>query len=82
MKGVNHRVIELHPAESELIETVWVVLRPGVSEAHLAESRQEAERFANALVCWRRRPPGGRFAALCAGALALGGCVWLVLALV
>ena len=26
------------------------------SNAHLAQSRQEAERLAGSLVCWRRRP--------------------------
>ncbi len=78
MRGINHRVVELHPENSEWIETVWVVLRPGAGEVHLAESRQEAERFANGLICWKRRAfaAGWKTAAL-AGLAAVGLAVLL-----
>lgn len=55
MQGIHHRVVEIHPQQNEWIESVWVVLKPGAGEIHLAQSKQEAERFANGLVCWKRR---------------------------
>ena len=58
MQGIHHRVVEIHPQQNEWIESVWVVLKPGAGEIHLAQSKQEAERFANGLVCWKRRKNG------------------------
>ena len=81
MRGINHRVVELHPENSEWIETVWVVLRPGAGQVHLAESRQEAERFVNGLVCWKRRTlAAGWETALLAGLAAAGlaAVFWLL----
>lgn len=55
MQGINRRVIEVHPEQNEWIESVWVVLKPGAGDVHLAQSKQEAERFANGIVCWKRK---------------------------
>lgn len=81
MRGVNHRVVELHPENSEWIEAVWVVLRPGADQVHLAESRQEAERFANGLICWKRRAFAfgwKTMAAVGLGLAGLGAAFWLL----
>ena len=79
MQGVHHRVIEVHPQHNEWIESVWVVLKPGANEIHLAESKQEAERFANGLVCWKRKKINwGWYAAIFAVAAVAGLLIWLL----
>lgn len=78
MKGVNRRVIELHPQQSDCIESIWVVLRPGAEQTHLAQSRQEAERLAGSLVCWRRRPWLSRWQLAMLGGAAAGLALLLV----
>ena len=80
MQGVHHRVVEVKPQQNEWIESVWVVLKPGVGEVHLAQSKQEAERFANGLICWKRKKsPWGWCLAAGAGVLLLGATMVFLL---
>lgn len=54
MKGVNKQVIEINEPDSETIERVLVVLRQKDGHVNVARARQEAERYVETLVCWRR----------------------------
>ncbi|MEG0803448.1 MAG: hypothetical protein RSF90_00690 [Pygmaiobacter sp.] len=61
MKGVNKRIIEIEEPENEYIEKVQVFLRQD-GNVRLAKSREEAQKYASGIVCWRHRmlPPNLR----------------------
>ncbi len=55
MRGLNRRVIEIVEPNSELIERVIVILKPGAPAAAFREEENKLERCL-AGVCCKRRP--------------------------
>lgn len=79
MQGIHHRVIEVRPQQNEYIESVWVVLKPGAGQVHLAQGQREAERFTNSLICWKRKKIGWSwYAAIAAVVVTAGLLIWLL----
>ena len=82
MKGVNKRIIEIEEPENEYIEKVQVFLRQD-GNIRLAKSREEAQRYAAGIVCWKR--PALPRTRLCwlggavLAAAALAAAVWFCL---
>ncbi len=79
MQGIHHRVIEVRPQQNEYIESVWVVLKPNAGQVHLAQGQREAERFANGLICWKRKKIGWSwYLAIATVVIVAGVLVWLL----
>ncbi|MCI6639337.1 MAG: hypothetical protein MSH10_00860 [Pygmaiobacter massiliensis] len=82
MKGVNKRIIEIEEPENEYIEKVQVFLRQN-GNIRLAKSKEEAQRYASGITCWKRpaiTPVQGRWLGLAAAAVA-AVCIVLVVLL-
>lgn len=55
MKGTSRQVVEIVEPQNEYIEKVVVFLRQDKGEVGIARGRQEAEAYAQSLVCWKKR---------------------------
>lgn len=80
MKGVNKRIIEIEEPENEYIEKVQIFLRQG-GNVRVAKSKEEAQRYAQGIVCFKPRTMpaktrrllwGAGAMAICLGAVVLG----------
>lgn len=52
MKGVNKRIIEIEEPENEYIEKVQVFLRQS-GNVRIAKSKEEAQKYAQGIVCFK-----------------------------
>ncbi len=54
MKGLNRKVIEIVETNSELIERVIVILKPGVPAARLRDEHAQIEQCISGISCKKR----------------------------
>ncbi len=54
IKGVSKKIIEINEFEHELIEKVYVVLKPGVPGVKISKKKSEAESYVSNLLCYKK----------------------------
>lgn len=56
MRGINKRIIEITDTDNEAIEKILIVIKPGAKHVHLAQQKEQAEKYSASLVSYRRFP--------------------------
>lgn len=78
MKGLNRKIIEIVEPNSELVERVIVILKPGVAHASLREEQEQLESYLSA-VCCKKKARIWAWIGCIAGVLLMAGlAVWLL----
>ena len=77
VKGLNRKVIEIVEPNSEFVERVIVILKPGVAQARLREEQENLDNYVSAVCCKKKKISGWWIAA--AAAAVLGAALLIAL---